>query len=925
MPEHGHDTCPHCDAGLSGSEPACSSCGGGLFGVAPKTSIVEGLKDVVKSTIENARPTLENTTDMMQSASESVGDVIERTTEMIGDTLVPVFTRSGAQPDLADAALLPGLNDVAAEVDLPFINRAREEMSSQPQTANERPPNPTNAVADGLAGLDAGELVSRGEALAGMGELESAMKAFNAAIATDPSHAMAWFDRGVVLEQTGLAEDATKSFQICLAHDSEHGPAHANLATILDRMGDPAAIEHAKMALKSFPGHSMLTSIAGTIESTIQSSPPSTQAMEQKAEQDTEPAELAWPESEPEIPAGEDAGLYGTQRGIEMVLGSGGSTDTDLQRKEQADDVKENSIDADELAENASQALRLGDAQAAYDILESHLTDAVASHPRCWRVAGGALAMLGRTDEAIEAFTESLNLDNEDPAGWFNLGMLHRRNGDIESASTCYSAALSLDEEHAKSAFALADARLKLGDIEGSLTAWRQLLTLQPDNPERILFAQMLIEIAEGESTILETHTELPPTLPEGPVLAREAKEVIDGMSGLECELLKARAHSICGEHTDSIVIIKKHLEGDKTNASIWDALATALISAGQNEKASKCRAKVATLRRESEGSSGNQSNGGSGIQSVETIPTKTSSSSTATATSTQTSTGSAHAPKQESDTSPESDSKIDNVQGVLQNDSATHIATNVGGQSADKTEGSASIEHVQSTDAAEDLWNEGPWNESSDPPSTDSPLESLTATSIHDHDMIENAEQVLESTPMPESKRRENQDTGVNLAKAALDVASLVSTFEPISADSSSVVNNSVEWYNKAIILLEGSSYKEALSCFDAALKGAAGDDDFAIRVLNGRGHALYYMEKYGDCIRAYHDAMRIDKTRVSGQSLYNMGTAYAEVQLFEDAIQCFKQAQRRGLSKQEKAMCKEQIRRCTELLKIEKKKIKA
>jgi tetratricopeptide (TPR) repeat protein len=260
----------------------------------------------------------------------------------------------------------------------------------------------------------------------------------------------------------------------------------------------------------------------------------------------------------------------------------------------------------------------------------------------------------------------------------------------------------------------------------------------------------------------------------------------------------------------------------------------------------------------------------------------------------------------------------INSSEHILENDGTHQTSATEESQHTDTTVGSQDI-------ANDDAWNDDPWDELSEQTASDSTTDSTSITSTHDHAVIDNAEQVLESTPMPEQKRVENQDAGVNLAKAALDAQSLVSTIEPIKADSSSVVNNSVEWYNKAVNLLEESRHKEALSCFDAALKGAADDDDFAIRVLNGRGHALYYMEKYGDCIRAYHDAMRIDKTRVSGQSLYNMGTAYAEVQLFEDGIQCFKQAQRRGLSKKEKAMCKEQIRRCTELLKIEKKKIKA
>ena len=112
-------------------------------------------------------------------------------------------------------------------------------------------------------------------------------------------------------------------------------------------------------------------------------------------------------------------------------------------------------------------------------------------------------------------------------------------------------------------------------------------------------------------------------------------------------------------------------------------------------------------------------------------------------------------------------------------------------------------------------------------------------------------------------------------------------------------------------------------LSCFEKALPGSAEDEDLAIRIINGRGHAFYYLEEYPEAIKAYFEAMRINKDKVTGATLYNMGTAYANVELYDDAVKCFKQAMPRGLDGEEKKMCKEQIRRCNELLKIQKRKM--
>ena len=176
--------------------------------------------------------------------------------------------------------------------------------------------------------------------------------------------------------------------------------------------------------------------------------------------------------------------------------------------------------------------------------------------------------------------------------------------------------------------------------------------------------------------------------------------------------------------------------------------------------------------------------------------------------------------------------------------------------------------------------------------------------------------EQVLsEPEPKPE----------VDLAKAALDAASKMIPDSNVAAtsDSGAMSNSSVEWYNKALFLMEDKKYSEALSCFDKALLGAAEDEDLAIRVLNGRGHAFYYMEQYPEAIKAYFEAMRINKDKVTGATLYNMGTAYAFVELYDDAIKCFKQAMPRGLEDSQKKMCKEQIKRCNELQKIQKRKL--
>ena len=162
-----------------------------------------------------------------------------------------------------------------------------------------------------------------------------------------------------------------------------------------------------------------------------------------------------------------------------------------------------------------------------------------------------------------------------------------------------------------------------------------------------------------------------------------------------------------------------------------------------------------------------------------------------------------------------------------------------------------------------------------------------------------------------------------VNLAAAALEATAKMSNTSIMETNSSSVANQDIEWYNKGVGLIEDKKYREALSCFDRALPSFAGNDEMVIRILNGRGNALYYLEDYPKCVESYHKAMVINPKEVQGKTLYNMGTAYAEMQRFGDAIKCFEQAIPRGLSKEHQKLAKEQIRRCNILQKEQKRKL--
>ena len=121
---------------------------------------------------------------------------------------------------------------------------------------------------------------------------------------------------------------------------------------------------------------------------------------------------------------------------------------------------------------------------------------------------------------------------------------------------------------------------------------------------------------------------------------------------------------------------------------------------------------------------------------------------------------------------------------------------------------------------------------------------------------------------------------------------------------------------------MLEDKKFREALSCFDKSLSLLSDDEEKVILVLNARGNCYYYMEDYPKCVDAYYQAMMIRPAQVRGQTLYNMGVAYAEMERYNDAIKCFEQGESRGLTQEEVALAKEQIRRCKILRKEQEKR---
>ena len=828
MADHGHNSCPHCDLDLSGREPVCPNCEGGLFGVPPKKVGVKAKANEITTKIE---------TEVKKAAAvvgEKGGQTVQKMSQTIGDHVIPAWSAvSKTSGELVDK-----VKDKAG------VNQSTEELPveenttiSQNENMLDKATNRPNTSTHGGDIMDVDALLSKGELLVSEGREQEALKIFNSVIAEDPSNGMAWFNRGVIHEMSGQVEEALKAFKVCIDMQPDHGPAAANLAVLLDRQGKTEASHYARLGLRSFPSHTELANIASKV--------PEGSPTEQNITINTQTMD------EPE-PVVENISVP------ETVV----------------DEPSEIGIDIDLVVENAAELVKQGSPEDALEMLRDMLHGDASEHPRAWRIAAAAMAQLSMVDSAIEAFTYALDLDNTDAASWYNLGALYRRNEQEESAVTCFDAALGLRPDYTKASAALAEIHTKNGSLSAAIDSWRVLLQHDPGHDGGTTFAGILIAIAEGEGEVLDMAIEIPTTIPEGPELANEALKYIPDNDTPSNSSLKARALTLTGSYPEAVKSWRSLIETDRDNPELWRGMMKTFISAGDQATADKCRQKIASLTGESE------------------------SVSDANAAL----------------------SPVVNVAEESHNESVV--------VEEEKDEIVEEIDETPVTETVDDPWGDDPWGEIDN--STPDELENVEEITAPEE--IVAAEEILDNVPEPTPIAQTEVSPEVDLAKVALETQSNIESQEQIigsgKIDSSSIANQDVQWYNKGLALLSDEKYEEALSCFDRALPTFVNDDEMIVRILNARGNSFYYLKQFSECIEAYHKAMQVNPAGVTGATLYNMGTAYAEVERYDDAIKCFEQGMSSKrvspLSGDQSKMAKEQIRRCKILLKEQQKKLK-
>ena len=755
--------------------------------------------------------------------------------------------------DEDDHAIDPeaGENTAIDDIALASVSDAIEAVENVEEPVDseeaESPPEPPRNQVPELDDVEDPEemvevLLTVGEERSRRDDVKGALAAFNKAIALDPSCDMAWFNRGVLLEAQQDARGARQSFQICLDLNELHAPATANLAILLERIGDlEGAYKMAERALGFFPGHPALVQLKerckdSGISVSMEAMQPTvevTQEVDMKiVEEVAEEAGIENPEDLLQEAVyhdhDEDATLTveELQSAAEVVVAQQEIIrETEPEPEPEPEHEEDESIDIDALVEKATSLIKDGDAKEALAMLKPHLKTIGARHAGAWRIAGGAMARLDLDNHAIAAMTHAQNLEPNHASGWFNLGSVQQRSGMTQEAINSYKRAIEADESYTKAAEKWVSLARDEGLIEAFMDAARALLQMDEHHAIKHEFIDMLLQLAQGESNVLDQVAGLPPTLPAGPEMAKEALGLMDEGPTPQ----RATALSLSQQHSDAVLLWKAMIQQEPSEASHWTGLARSLEQAGDYETAQKCHAKATSMGAE-----------------------------------------------------PPATANMDLLQPATEPEPS----------------GIATPEPM--------AFDPEPVAAETELTSTVDPNVLLTP---------------LEPTPVAEPAAPHPE---VDLAKAALDAAQTVAVNTPQSTSSHAIANQDVAWFNQGVQLIEDKKYREALSCFDRALPAFAGDDAMIIRILNNRGNAYYFLEEYPKCVESYHQAMLIRPTEVRGETLYNMGTAYAEMERYKDAIKCFEQAIPRGLSDEAKRRAKDQIRRCNILQKAVDKKRK-
>jgi tetratricopeptide (TPR) repeat protein len=320
---------------------------------------------------------------------------------------------------------------------LPASLAASVDNTPRPSQAN----SPGNKNASDKT-LSADEMLELGEFHFFNGNPSAAIKAFNQAIAVNPDLLQAHMDLANLYSQQGNLAGAIEHYREALRIKPKQKGIYLLLGQLLSAQGDPAG------AVNAYEQESQLTNKSPAVESAL--------AYALVSKGDYKQAVEHFEELTKKQPHNFDLCL-----GLAMALAKDGKQQEALAELDSVLKQKPN-------------------------LAEAH------------NLRGDIYCLGNEKDKAIEAYKQSIAIDEKFAQGYLSLGNLYLEEKDFTSARDIFSTAVQKAPPNRDIFYGLGFAQEKLGSIKASMEAFEKALKLETDPKQAETIREHLAELSSG-------------------------------------------------------------------------------------------------------------------------------------------------------------------------------------------------------------------------------------------------------------------------------------------------------------------------------------------------------------------------------------------------------------------------------------------
>ncbi|MEE2908629.1 MAG: tetratricopeptide repeat protein, partial [Planctomycetota bacterium] len=126
------------------------------------------------------------------------------------------------------------------------------------------------------------------------------------------------------------------------------------------------------------------------------------------------------------------------------------------------------------------KSARWGSSRDAFFKVQSQIPSGDPLEARCYALRGYATAKLGRTDEAIEAYQDSIRIDDGAIEAWSGLACALLDQSQLQKALEAALQATQIRPENAPLRYNVGNILLRLEDYHGALAAFREAIKRDP-------------------------------------------------------------------------------------------------------------------------------------------------------------------------------------------------------------------------------------------------------------------------------------------------------------------------------------------------------------------------------------------------------------------------------------------------------------